>query len=969
MVIHPRDVQEFKNKLVLMILRNISFKIFILLGIYFFNCNLSFGYDDVHVSWKELESEHFIIHFPETHEDFARRALSIAEEAHDRLSPLLALTPKEKTHIGITDNRDEANGFARTVPQNEIRLLPYPPALSDELGLFDDWVRQLIYHEYTHILHMDTASGLHDVLNVIFGKFARNNATAPRWYTEGLAVYYETRLSNSGRLRNALYRTMLRNAALDHVIPSLGALSAGTRHWPGDSGYYLYGSFFIAYLAETYGSESLTKWNHEYGDDWIPYAMNRAALKVWGKTWDDLYEEWKASVISAFEKEYEQKRIDLTDHLSLMKPWRHTMPQVLPSGDEISYVRSDGVHIRSIVRRNLKTQKEETLFECWGTCTHRWNHDASLLYFMHMPVENGYRQFERLYVYDIKENRIQLLDLPARVRSFDIEGDNLYFVVQDYESNILYQYSPAKGTLKECYRGRPFEQIENIAVKNHIIAASVFEPEQMHANIKYMDETGWHTITEDDYLEISPFWMNDHQIGYVSDRGGELNLYSIDISSGISRRLTNLLDGIMHPAISPNGDIYYTQYTSQGTTIGKISGPLDPDLKQEWSDSDNIPPLYGRGGIEYPPLYQAALSPLRDYRPWHWLWPLTWTPNFSYSEEELATIGLNVQANDISEHHSYSLGLNYLSGKNAVDLNFSYLWSGALWHLNLNFGMLQNTAHFVAGTRSIQYDYQSLSADIATSRSWSGRIMSQAVSFSYHLNYLDSSDKISWSKRDPMATPVKLPSLGWKNALKASWGWSYLRQGERALFSNDGYTLRGSLRFEAPWIGADAYAMILEARASAAWTMPYGDAHQFNMSLSGGGTWSEDTERMPFTISSSQGLSLGTSDVMMHGYPMGLLYGRHYLYGHASYSALIREFALGSSTLPAGINRLGIQGFGEWGYTWNEDWDISRSKFAIGANLIVDVQLGYRLPLRLLLGYAWGGAPRGGHAFYLLWGY
>ena len=64
--------------------------------------------------------------------------------------------------------------------------------MSEELGFYDDWMRQLIYHEYAHILHTDTSKGLHTILNSIFGKFALNNAVTPRWYTEGLAVYYET---------------------------------------------------------------------------------------------------------------------------------------------------------------------------------------------------------------------------------------------------------------------------------------------------------------------------------------------------------------------------------------------------------------------------------------------------------------------------------------------------------------------------------------------------------------------------------------------------------------------------------------------------------------------------------------------------------------------------------------------------------------------------------------------------------
>ena len=84
----------------------------------------------------------------------------------------------------MTDNFDEANGWARVIPCNEIQIYAYPPEPDSELWGYEDWLRQLIVHELTHILHNDTSnSSLHKVLNVIFGKFARSNATAPRWYT------------------------------------------------------------------------------------------------------------------------------------------------------------------------------------------------------------------------------------------------------------------------------------------------------------------------------------------------------------------------------------------------------------------------------------------------------------------------------------------------------------------------------------------------------------------------------------------------------------------------------------------------------------------------------------------------------------------------------------------------------------------------------------------------------------------
>ena len=53
------------------------------------------------------------------------------------------------------------------------------------------------------------------------------------------------------------------------------------------------------------------------------------------------------------------------------------------------------------------------------------------------------------------------------------------------------------------------------------------------------------------------------------------------------------------------------------------------------------------------------------------------------------------------------------------------------------------------------------------------------------------------------------------------------------MFANNGVSLRGSLRFEAPWLGAEAYALIADARASAALPMPWLDGHQINVTVSG----------------------------------------------------------------------------------------------------------------------------------------
>ena len=95
-------------------------------------CKLTFAYGDPHEVYFELESEHFVLHYPASRQAFARRAIAIAEEAHAVLAPVFGTVTKEKTHIAIENHLDTANGWARVVNINEIHLYPYPPYAMEE---------------------------------------------------------------------------------------------------------------------------------------------------------------------------------------------------------------------------------------------------------------------------------------------------------------------------------------------------------------------------------------------------------------------------------------------------------------------------------------------------------------------------------------------------------------------------------------------------------------------------------------------------------------------------------------------------------------------------------------------------------------------------------------------------------------------------------------------------------------------
>lgn len=937
-------------------------------------CSNARAADDPDVDWYEIETDHFWIHYPETKRAFAQKAIEWAEEAHKVLSPALGWEPREKTHIVVEGKYDDANGWARSTPSTEIHLYAYPPPPSSELATYDDWVRQLVLHEYTHILHTDNSrSSFYEVINALLGKVARNNATAPRWYTEGLAVYYETKTGTRGRLRNPVYRTIMRQAALSGTIPDLGRISTGMSRWPSGMGSYLFGAFFVESLALEYGDEKFAEFHAHYGDDWVPYGLNRAALKTWGDTLDGLYEAWrrKAAIGAQAEKLAWQMMAPTTPHRALVSPHRHKYPRSLHTKNAISYVKNDGMSGQRIVERNIESGKETDIVACYGECQHRWSLDDRQLYFVQSVVEDGYRTHNRLFVYDVESGLVRQVPDAAHIRAIAIDDEALYWVEQSDESTVVYRRRLGSDDKQRIYRSAPYEQIDDIDAWRGQIVASVFDPmaKQRDLFIFALHGSGdrWKRtrLTNSWESELSPYFSEDGAIYYVSDNAGMLNLWHFDRSTSQSHRLTHIIDGMMAPTASKSGDIYYIGYTPKGQALEAIESNDLRIYQTIHHENANDAEYSANHSNDNEKLFHSE-SP---YKPYRWLWPQMWTPSVALAGND-TRIGALIARTDYAQHHSYSLSFGYYPQRNDFEYLLNYAWLGGLWEVGLMHGMAPGRSAYELKPGKYRYfDYQTIDASIDVGRTWNTRLSTHLLSIRYALNYQYAKDNLYWLRTDPFEYP-NIPSLGWHNALAVSWSYSSKRQFERSMAAGEGVGASVSLRFEAPWLGADDYSLIARAGVSAAWTIPVSWLPQtVQIEGSGGTTVSTDENRQPFSMSIGQsGAYTATQESMLYGYPADSLYGSHYFYAKLSWHALIAEVDLGTSTLPIGINRLGVGAFTSWGYAWHKAFDISSSKYDIGAKLLVDYTIGYRQMLRMQLLYAWGGASEGGHAVVFMLG-
>ena len=69
------------------------------------------------------------------------------------------VTPPRRTHVVLADQTDLANGWATPLPYNTIVVNAVLAVGRRVHRHFDDWLRLVFTHEFTHIVHLDRSEG------------------------------------------------------------------------------------------------------------------------------------------------------------------------------------------------------------------------------------------------------------------------------------------------------------------------------------------------------------------------------------------------------------------------------------------------------------------------------------------------------------------------------------------------------------------------------------------------------------------------------------------------------------------------------------------------------------------------------------------------------------------------------------------------------------------------------------------
>jgi len=251
-----------------------------------------------------------IVYMDEDNEYILPHLTNCFTNSFDFHKQLFDYTPSERVTVLLQDFDDYGYAGASAMPTNYLTIGIEPFEYVYETSPTNERINWVMSHELLHIVASDKAAPAdlrwrklfsgkvapipEQPLSMIYSYLTTPRMYAPRWYHEGMAVFFETWMAGGygralGGYDEMVFRTMVQDDA--HFYDTVGLESEGKAiDFQVGQVSYLYGTRFVTFLANQYGPQSLVKWLDRGPDSKASY---RSQFKqVYGAKLDDEWRRW-----------------------------------------------------------------------------------------------------------------------------------------------------------------------------------------------------------------------------------------------------------------------------------------------------------------------------------------------------------------------------------------------------------------------------------------------------------------------------------------------------------------------------------------------------------------------------------------------------------------------------------------------------------------------------------------------------
>jgi hypothetical protein len=660
-----------------------------------------YGEEPGSVKWKKIESEHFVIVYPEGNKEIAEKMMNLFEISYNGNSDQLNYSPK-KIPVLLHFQTVVSNGFVVWAPKR-VELFMHP----DVDGYSQEWHNQLALHEYRHVVQVEKLNkGVSKILTTVLGQQGIGPAVGmiPFWFIEGDAVYAETSLSQSGRGRLPSFEMELKAQLLtaEKRYSYDKAYLGSYKDFVPD--YYRLGYQMVSYARKNYSNDIWTGALDHIGRN--PYQLapmyfflrkyDLSGKKLYNNTMTFLKENWTESV-----ENRKIENIPWFENRTNDKYTSYNYPQCLDDGSVIA-IKSSLDQIDQFVRIYPDGQEKKVY-----TPGYLYSHSISLsgnkiVWDEQVPhVRYRNKSFSVIKMLDIKTGKLKKLSHSSRFSSPSYSDDNKLIVAIETSTEIDFNlvFISTEGEIVHVAKSPENVQLMQpswVPGRQKVLLISL-GPEGKSLMEYDLENHIWTNLLNTGPVNISNPVSDGNKIYFNASWNGSDNIYSLDPADGIIHQLSYSKFGAFEPFVDQNTkSICYSDYSDDGYHIIKrafndltlIELKKDKEIKEQaffnYTDNHKLKEFGSHSEIKN--YDEKNYTRLRHMFNIH-----SWAPvYFDYNNPAIDDIKLNPGFTLLSQNllgtAISSLGYEYKDQDHYIHANFTYSGFFPIISIDYDFG-------------------------------------------------------------------------------------------------------------------------------------------------------------------------------------------------------------------------------------------------------------------------------------------